>query len=55
MSRERDGPLIAAVRSPFEFDVGGHVVVWDAVIWSSGERAGVVLLRGTPLAAPDPV
>jgi hypothetical protein len=33
---------------PVEFDVGGNVLVWDAVVWSSGGRAGVELFRVAP-------
>jgi hypothetical protein len=31
-----------------EFDVGGNMLLWDAVVWSSGERAGVELFRVAP-------
>ena len=31
-----------------DFDVCGNVLVWDAVVWSSGERAGVELFRVAP-------
>lgn len=41
----RSGPACAAV----ELDVWGNRYVWDAVVWSSGPRAGVELFRVTPL------
>lgn len=41
----RPGPACAAV----ELDVWGNRYVWDAVVWSSGPRAGVELFRVTPL------
>jgi hypothetical protein len=30
-------------------EVGGNPIVWDAVVWSNGERSGVELIRVTPL------
>jgi formylglycine-generating enzyme required for sulfatase activity len=39
--------------SSVELDVWGNVLVWDAIVWSSGERAGVELFRVAP-AVPEP-
>lgn len=33
----------------FTLVVGGNPVLWDAVVWSNGERSGVELFRVTPL------
>ena len=33
----------------FSLDVAGRSLVWDAIIWSNGERSGVELNRVTPL------
>lgn len=39
----------------FEFDAYDSLTTWDAVVWSSGERAGVELYRvSPPLPEPPP-
>ena len=47
--RRRAEPACSSV----ELDVWGNVLVWDAIVWSSGERAGVELFRVAP-AVPEP-
>ena len=32
--------------------VGGNPILWDAVVWSNGDRSGVELFRITPLEEP---
>ncbi len=44
----------SAVCSSFTLEVGGWSVLWDAVFWSNGERAGVELIRVTPLEEAPP-
>jgi hypothetical protein len=41
------GPACGTV----ELDVWGNPFVWDAVVWSSGERSGVDLFRIAPIIA----
>jgi hypothetical protein len=41
------GPVCKTV----ELDVWGHTSVWDAIVWSSGERSGVELFRIEPTVA----
>ena len=43
-----------AMCSTFSFEVCGWAVLWDAVCWSNGERAGVELYRVTPLEEVPP-
>ena len=45
----RSGPVC----STMELDVWGNVYFWDAVVWSSGPRAGVELFRIAPVV-PEP-
>lgn len=51
--RPAPGPACGVV----EFDMSGVVSVWDAVVWTTGERSGVELFRVTPpveTPAPKP-
>ena len=45
--RAGGGPACGSV----ELDVYGHMLVWDAVVWSSGVRSGVELFRIAPAVA----
>lgn len=40
-----------AACASFKLDVRGDVFLWDAVVWSSGERSGVELFRVSPFVA----
>ncbi len=51
--RGRDGRWLGGPAcGAFELRMWGHVFVWDVVMWLSGERAGVELLRVAP-AVPE--
>lgn len=43
-TRSTSGPACGVVA----FDVSGVVSVWDAVVWTTGERSGVELFRVAP-------
>ena len=44
----RGGPR--ADSAAVAFELAGHLLLWDAVAWSTGERAGVDLYRVVPVA-----
>jgi hypothetical protein len=48
--RDSANPACSAV----SLDFYGLHIVWDAVIWTTGERSGLELYRITPLEEPPP-
>jgi hypothetical protein len=52
LARLRRRAGAGAACATFGMDLGFDVFLWDAVVWSSGERSGVELFRVAPGVAP---